>query len=132
MRGALSLPFACLLLLSACAIPEARLRTGLHNAGLSEAMAACMAERMVDRLSLGQLSRIGDLPRASSSLSVSEFLHRIRALGDAQILGVSSSSAALCGWGWGRTCSPGESGMTAWVAPRPPLQRPALPFVKAE
>ena len=89
------------LFLSACAIPEARLRTGLRNAGLSEAMAACMAERMVDRLSLAQLSRIGDLPRATSSVSVSEFLHRIRSLGDPQILGVSSSSAALCAVGMG-------------------------------
>jgi hypothetical protein len=96
-------PFILLapLLLAACAIPEARLRTGLENAGLSRAMAACMAERMVDRLSLAQLSRIGDLPRASAALSVSEFLHRIRALGDAQILGVSSSSAALCAVGMG-------------------------------
>ena len=88
-------------LLSACAIPEARLRTGLRNAGLSEAMAACMAERMVDRLSLAQLSRIGDLPRARAAVSVSEFLHRIRALGDPHILGVSSSSAALCAVGMG-------------------------------
>ena len=89
------------LALSACAIPEARLRAGLRNAGLSRALAACMAERMVDRLSLAQLSRIGDLPRASSSVSVSEFLHRIRSLGDPQILGVSSSSAALCAVGMG-------------------------------
>jgi hypothetical protein len=88
-------------LLSACAIPEARLRTGLENAGLSHAMAACMAERMVDRLSLAQLRRIGDLPRARDSVSVSEFLHRIRALGDPRILGVSSSSAALCAVGMG-------------------------------
>src|SRR3954466_12495583 len=94
-------PLAALLTLSACAIPEARLRHGLENAGLSHGMAACMAERMVDRLSLAQLSRIGDLPRASSSVSVGEFLHRIRALGDAQILGVSSSSAALCAVGMG-------------------------------
>ena len=89
------------LALAACAIPEARLRAGLQNAGLSRAMAACMAERMVDRLSLTQLRRIGDLPYASSSISVSEFLHRIRSLGDPQILGVSSSSAALCAVGMG-------------------------------
>jgi hypothetical protein len=91
----------CVALLSACAIPEARLRTGLENAGLSHSMAACMAERMVDRLSLAQLSRIGDLPRARDSVSVSEFLHRIRALGDTRILTVSSSSAALCAVGMG-------------------------------
>jgi hypothetical protein len=97
----LTVPLAAILLLSACAIPEARLRHGLENAGLSHAMAACMAERMVDRLSLIQLRRIGDLPYARESVSVSEFLHRIRALGDAQILGVSSSSAALCAVGLG-------------------------------
>ena len=56
------------LALAACAIPEARLRAGLVNAGLTRPMAACMAERMVDRLSLAQLSRIGDLPRASSAV----------------------------------------------------------------
>lgn len=88
-------------LLTACAIPEARLRAGLQNAGLSRAMASCMAERMVDRLSLIQLRRIGDLPRASSSGSMSEFMHRIRSLGDPQILSVSSSSAALCAVGMG-------------------------------
>ena len=92
------MPFA---LLASCAVPEARLRAGLINAGLSPSLAACMAERMVDRLSLTQLRRIGDLPRATSSLSVQQFLHRIRALGDAQILGVSSSSAALCAVGLG-------------------------------
>ena len=96
-----ALPLAALLALSACAIPEARLRRGLQNAGLSRPMAACMAQRMADRLSLIQLRRIGDLPYASSSVSVSEFLHRIRALGDAQILGVSTSAAALCAVGMG-------------------------------
>ena len=101
MAGRFALPLAALVTLSACAIPEARLRHGLENAGLSHAMAACMAERMADRLSLIQLRRIGDLPYASSSVSVSEFLHRIRALGDAQILGVSTSAAALCAVGMG-------------------------------
>jgi hypothetical protein len=88
-------------LLSSCAVPEARLRTGLINAGLSPSLAACMAERMADRLSLMQLRRIGDLPRATSSVSIAQFLHRVRSLGDAQILGVSSSSAALCAVGLG-------------------------------
>jgi hypothetical protein len=101
MRRVIPAALLACLALAACAIPEARLRTGLRNAGLSEAMAACMAERMADRLSLIQLRRIGDLPYASSSGSVSEFLHRIRSLGDPQILSVSSSSAALCAVGMG-------------------------------
>lgn len=85
--------------LGACAVPEARLRTGLVNAGLSEPLAACMAERMVDRLSLTQLRRIGDLPQAREAGSVQEFLRRVRSLRDPEIWTVSSSSAALCASG---------------------------------
>ena len=83
-------------LLAACASPETRLRTGLENAGLSQPMAACMAERMVDRLSLMQLRRIGDLPYARDERSVSGFLHRVRALRDTEILTVTSAAAGVC------------------------------------
>lgn len=83
-------------LLASCAVPEARLRAGLVNAGLAEPLAACMAERMVDSLSLAQLNRMSDLPRARESVSLDEFLHRVRALRDTEILTVSASSAALC------------------------------------
>ena len=86
-------------LLAGCAVPEARLRSGLINAGLPEPLSACMAERMVNRLSLKQLMRIADLPKASGAESVDRFLHRVRALGDAEIVGVASSSAALCATG---------------------------------
>ena len=89
-------------LLASCGVPEARLRAGLVNAGLSEPMAACMAGRMAGRLSLMQLRRIGDLPRARASLSIEEFLFRIRALRDPQILAISSSAAALCAAGLAR------------------------------
>jgi len=87
------------LALAGCAVPEARLRAGLVRAGLPKPLSACMAERMVDRLSLKQLMRIADLPKASKSESVDQFLHRVRALGDAEILGVTTSSAALCATG---------------------------------
>jgi len=87
---------AALTLLASCAVPEARLLAGLVNAGLSEPMAACMAERMVDRLSLAQLRRIGDLPYARDERTVAGFLHRVRALRDTQILTVSSAAAAVC------------------------------------
>lgn len=100
MRSRLVSLAACALLAS-CAVPEVRLRAGLVNAGLPRPLAACMAERMTERLSLIQLRRIGDLPRATSSVSVQQFLHRVRSLGDAQILAVSSSSAALCAVGLG-------------------------------
>lgn len=94
MRTTLAL--VALLCLAACAVPEARLRAGLVNAGLSRPMAACMAERMVDRLSLLQLRRIGDLPYARDERSVAGFLHRVRALRDPEIWTVSSTAAAVC------------------------------------
>ena len=93
----LSLP---LLALAACATPEARLRTGLVNAGLSQSIASCMAERMVDRLSLLRLRRLGSLStlkdKRMSDLSLNQFLHKVRALKDPEILTVTTSSAALC------------------------------------
>jgi hypothetical protein len=88
------------LLLSACATPEQRVRTGLTNAGLSRPVAACMAERMVGRLSLLQLRRIGRLGDLRDGdvreLSVDQFLHRARALNDPEIWAVMSSSGAIC------------------------------------
>jgi hypothetical protein len=99
MRNAIILAPLAFALLAGCAVPEARLRSGLIRAGLPKPLSACMAERMVDRLSLKQLMRIADLPYAGGSESVDLFLHRVRALGDAEILGVTSSSAALCATG---------------------------------
>ena len=83
-----------------CATPETRVRTGLINAGLARPLATCMATRMVDRLSLLQLRRIGRLSelgeRPAGGLTADQFLHRARALGDAEIWAVMSSSAAIC------------------------------------
>lgn len=95
------LPLALLALaLAGCATPETRLRTGLANAGLSNAMATCMADRMVDRLSLLQLRRLSSLEslrgRRVADLTPDQFLHKVRALGDPEILGVTTSSAAVC------------------------------------
>ncbi|ODP37649.1 hypothetical protein [Sphingomonas turrisvirgatae] len=96
MRSAPFLGLSVAATLSGCAVPEARLRAGLIDAGLPQPIAACMADRMVDRLSLAQLMRIADLPKATASESVPQFLRRVRALGDLEILGVATSSAAAC------------------------------------
>ena len=85
-----------LLLLTACATPETRLRNGLVEAGLSEPLAACMADRMVDRLSLMQLRRLADLKNAGRAAGLDEFLHRVRSLRDTEVWTVTSTSAALC------------------------------------
>ncbi|HKX90188.1 MAG TPA: hypothetical protein VJM13_13330 [Sphingopyxis sp.] len=88
------------LALAGCATPETRLRTGLNNAGLSKAMSACMAERMVDRLSLLQLRRLSALgslkDKRVTDLTLDQFFHKVRALKDPEILAVSTSSAAVC------------------------------------
>ena len=99
MRAAgLTVMFA--LSLSACATPETRLMNGLHRAGLSKPMSACMAERMVDRLSLTQLHRLSSLEGVQGTqlkdVPTEQFLHKVRALKDPEILGVSTSSAAIC------------------------------------
>lgn len=92
-----ALPLA---LLAGCATPETRLRNGLVEAGLSKGIATCMAERMIDRLSLLQLRRLsalgslGDKPLRE--LSLEQFLRKVRALKDPEILGVTTSSAAIC------------------------------------
>ena len=100
MKKLALLPAIAMLALAGCATPEARLRTGLNNAGLSAPMSACMAERMVDRLSLLQLRRLSSLgslkDKRMSDLSLDQFLYRVRALRDAEILAVTTSSAALC------------------------------------
>ena len=100
MKRVLLPVLALALLLAGCATPEPRLRTGLQNAGLSKAMSACMAERMVDRLSLLQLRRLASLgslkDKHVADLTLDQFFRKVRALKDPEILTVSTSSAAVC------------------------------------
>jgi len=83
-------------LLAGCATPEARTRTALERTGLSRPVSACMAGRMVDRLSLGQLQRLGRLGRLQRAGDFEEFLRLTRALRDPEILAVVSSSGLVC------------------------------------
>ncbi len=91
---------AAVLALSACATPETRVRTALMDAGLSQPIAACMADRMVDRLSLIQLNRLSGLKKLREKdvrkLSIDEFLRRTRSLQDPEILSVVTSSGLIC------------------------------------
>lgn len=87
-------------LTTACATPETRVRTALTDAGLPQPVAACMAGRMVDRLSLGQLNKLSGLKKLKSEragdTTVKAFIQRTRALQDPEILGVVSSSGLIC------------------------------------
>lgn len=86
--------------LAACATPETRVRNGLKTIGLSEPVSACMAGRMVDRLSLGQLSKLDGLgklrKRNPGEISIAEFVKQTRALQDPEIVAVVTSSGLVC------------------------------------
>jgi hypothetical protein len=91
------------MLLAGCASPETRLRNGLVSAGLPNGVAACMADRMIDRLSLLQLRRLAALgslkDKPLRELSPEQFMRKVRALKDAEILAVTTSSAVVCAFG---------------------------------
>lgn len=99
MKPALLVP-AVALVLAGCATPETRIRTALIDAGLSKPVAACMADRMVDRLSLMQLNKLRGLQKLkdkkASRITIDEFVRRTKALQDPEILGVVSSSGVIC------------------------------------
>lgn len=79
------------------AIAENRVRGALLEAGLSERHADCMAGRMVDRLSIGQLRKLEALRGERRTLA--GYLVIVRKVGDPELIGVTASSAALCGSG---------------------------------
>ena len=89
------------LTLASCATPESQLATGLQRAGLGKGVSVCMADRMVDRLSLNQLLKLRSLGSLSEDgpRSAAEFVRRVRALRDPEILSVTTSSLAVCGLG---------------------------------
>ncbi len=93
---------ACIIALSvsACATPEARLRNGLQSAGLSRDTSTCMADRMIDKLSLTQLKRLSDLSKISDQrigqMRVGEFWRQVRALRDPEILTITTRAGLSC------------------------------------
>lgn len=90
------------LALGACATasPETRVRTALIDAGVDRPVAACMAERMVDRLSISQLRKLGSLSKIRDqdvrTMTVDQLLRRTRALGDPEILQVVTTAGIGC------------------------------------
>ena len=95
-----ALPLLLVVTLAGCATPETRIRNALVEAGLAKPIAGCMADRMVDRLSLIQLNKLRGLgklqEKKSRQLSIEEFVKRTKALQDPEILGVVTSSCVIC------------------------------------
>ena len=101
MRAGLSL--VVLLLAGCAAIAEPKVRSALVEAGVSEGDADCMAGRMVDRLSIGQLRKLEALePPPEGRRSLADYVSVVRRVGDAELIGVTASSAALCTTGLAR------------------------------
>ena len=99
----LALPVVLAVTLMGCATPETRIRNALVEAGLSKPIAGCMADRMVDRLSLGQLNKLRGLgklqDKKTQKLSIAEFVTRTKALQDPEIVSVVTSSGVICAIG---------------------------------
>jgi hypothetical protein len=87
------------------AIAQGRVESALVEGGLSQKNAACMAERMVDRLTIAQLKkleRVKALPgEREKPASIGEYVERVRRVGDAEVVAVTASSAGLCAVGLG-------------------------------
>lgn len=91
---------AIALTVAACApskLAYGKVRSALVDAGLSDSNASCMATRMTDRLSIGQLKRLQALQGAKRGLA--DYVATVKRLGDAELLGVTTSAAALCASG---------------------------------
>ncbi len=101
------LAFACALALSGCVetIAESRVKSALLEAGVSEADSGCMAGRMIDRLTIGQLRKLEALKarpdEAKEPVTIGEYVDRVRRVGDAEVVAVTASSAGLCAIGLG-------------------------------
>ncbi len=88
------------LLSAACApskLAYGQVKSAMVDAGLSDANAACMASRMTDRLSIGQLQKLKALKGEKRSLW--DYVSAVRRVGDTEAIEVTASSAALCASG---------------------------------
>jgi hypothetical protein len=97
-RGGI-LAIALALTMAGCVskLAESRVRSALVDAGLPQPIAACMAERMTDRLSIAQLKKLQVLQSPKRSLA--DYVFAVRRLNDSELLSVTAGSAALCATG---------------------------------
>lgn len=86
-----------LLALAACSpskLAYGRVKSALLDAGLSERNAACMADRMTDKLTISQLKKLERLKGDKRSLM--DYVWAVRRVDDPDAIEVTASSAALC------------------------------------
>jgi hypothetical protein len=95
------LPLAACLALAGCAtVYENHIESKLVHAGLSRPVAACVATRMVDRLSRRQLDSIGRVAGGSRTpareMSLEQFLHHYHAALDPKVYRVLVGAGVHC------------------------------------
>ena len=85
---------------------EMQVKGALVEAGIGEKRAACMAERMVDRLTLRQLWKLRQGMAAregepENAEGLGELIKRLRRVKDGEAAAVLTTSAGLCAIGIG-------------------------------
>ncbi|MCZ8370372.1 MAG: hypothetical protein O9293_10470 [Porphyrobacter sp.] len=85
---------------------EMQVKSALVESGIGEKRATCMAERMVDRLTLGQLWKLrqGMAPQEGEpeeGYGLGELIKRLRRVDDGEAVAVLTTSAGLCALGIG-------------------------------
>jgi len=83
-----------------------QVKGALVDAGIGERRAECMAERMVDRLTVAQLWKLrqGMAPQAGEpedGYGLGELVKRLRRVDDDEVVAVLATSAGLCAVGLG-------------------------------
>lgn len=86
--------------LAACASPQTRVEQGLIDAGIEPQRASCMAEILTDRLSVGQLKKLGELGKlkeeSGKDLTVGFLLENSEAVKDPEILAAVGVALTSC------------------------------------
>ncbi len=85
---------------------QMQVKSALVQSGIGEKRAACMAERMVDRLTIGQLWKLrqGMAPlegEPEAGYGLGELIKRLRRVEDGEAVAVLTTSAGLCALGIG-------------------------------
>ena len=85
---------------------EMQVKSALVQSGIGENRAACMAERMVDRLTIGQLWQLRQGMAAQAGepedgYGLGELIKRLRRVEDGEAVAVLTTSAGLCAIGIG-------------------------------
>jgi hypothetical protein len=85
---------------------EMQVKSALVGSGLGEKRAECMAERMVDRLTIGQLWKLRQGMAAQEGepeggYGLGELIKRLRRVDDGEAVAVLTTSAGLCAIGIG-------------------------------